>query len=328
MKITDKIVTSVTQPQQTNVLWHNPETGELKMFGNKGWEVVGGNPGGYPVVTVEDNFNIEAKPNTFYNIKNSTDTEVNINCMSDKYSVDEVRKLIFIDPNYEGNEDFLNLSRFFIYGILTPISDNTKDGYKYKTELDLTVVSNGSESGIMTIYFSDEIKNGNNVNCLINASTMGIDETTGLLNNIRIVNENNNYIVYITHPSLGSIPHILTEIENDNNMFSHKYYIYGNLNSMVEYVYTTEPYTSATDFYVDEETTISDMGASIEIKPNMYIPPCNTANEFVFNINSPATIIFNEEIKWNNNSIPDLTNSGIYTISIVNGVGCYTFINN
>lgn len=41
MKITEKIVTSVTQPQQTNVLWHNPETGELKMFGNKGWEVVG-----------------------------------------------------------------------------------------------------------------------------------------------------------------------------------------------------------------------------------------------------------------------------------------------
>lgn len=42
MKITDKIVTSVTQPQHTNVLWHNPETGELKIFGNSGWEVIGG----------------------------------------------------------------------------------------------------------------------------------------------------------------------------------------------------------------------------------------------------------------------------------------------
>ena len=42
MKITEKIVTSVTPPQQINVAWHNPETGELKMFGNKGWEVVGG----------------------------------------------------------------------------------------------------------------------------------------------------------------------------------------------------------------------------------------------------------------------------------------------
>ena len=61
-----------------------------------------------------------------------------------------------------------------------------KDGYKYKTELDLAVISNGSDSGIMSIYFSDEIKNGNNVNCLINADTLGIDEAIGLLNNIQI----------------------------------------------------------------------------------------------------------------------------------------------
>ena len=32
MKITEKIVTSVTPPQYTNVLWHNPKTGELKMY--------------------------------------------------------------------------------------------------------------------------------------------------------------------------------------------------------------------------------------------------------------------------------------------------------
>lgn len=42
MKITEKIITSVTQPQQTNVVWHNPETGQLKIFGNNGWEVAGG----------------------------------------------------------------------------------------------------------------------------------------------------------------------------------------------------------------------------------------------------------------------------------------------
>lgn len=41
MKIIDKIVTSKTAPKNTNVLWHNPETGELKLFGNTGWEVVG-----------------------------------------------------------------------------------------------------------------------------------------------------------------------------------------------------------------------------------------------------------------------------------------------
>lgn len=42
MIITDKIVTSVTPPKHNNVMWHNPETGELKIFGSKGWEVAGG----------------------------------------------------------------------------------------------------------------------------------------------------------------------------------------------------------------------------------------------------------------------------------------------
>ena len=49
-------------------------------------------------------------------------------------------------------------------------------------------------------------------------------------------------------------------------------------------------------------------------------------NEFIFNINSPANISFDKEIKWNNNEEPDLTQEGIYTISILNGVGCYTFV--
>lgn len=66
MKITDKIITSTIEPQQKNVMWHNPETGELKMFGKDGWGVAGGNPGegtgeggsenthtnGYPVVDI------------------------------------------------------------------------------------------------------------------------------------------------------------------------------------------------------------------------------------------------------------------------------------
>lgn len=42
MKIINKIVTSQTAPKTTNVLWHNPETGELKIFGNTGWELAGG----------------------------------------------------------------------------------------------------------------------------------------------------------------------------------------------------------------------------------------------------------------------------------------------
>ena len=86
MKITEKIVTSVTPPQQINVAWHNPETGELKMFGNKGWEVVGGKPGegdssstntnGYPIreITVDDNTDI------FVTLEANEYTKINGKC--------------------------------------------------------------------------------------------------------------------------------------------------------------------------------------------------------------------------------------------------------
>ena len=41
-KVIDKIITSVHEPDNTKVVWHNPETGELKIFGNSGWELAGG----------------------------------------------------------------------------------------------------------------------------------------------------------------------------------------------------------------------------------------------------------------------------------------------
>lgn len=92
-------------------------------------------------------------------------------------------------------------------------------------------------------------------------------------------------------------------------------------------------------------TTIED-NFNIELKPNTFYNINNdendeinitfvneefytdsVTNKFIFNINSPANISFNKEIKWNNNKEPDLTQIGVYTISIVNGVGVYTFVN-
>lgn len=53
----------------------------------------------------------------------------------------------------------------------------------------------------------------------------------------------------------------------------------------------------------------------------------NIVNEFVFNVNCPCSIQFENMFSWNNDNAPDLTKEGICTISIVNGVGCYTFVN-
>lgn len=41
-KVIDKIITSVYEPDNTKVVWHNPETRSLKIFGNNGWELAGG----------------------------------------------------------------------------------------------------------------------------------------------------------------------------------------------------------------------------------------------------------------------------------------------
>ena len=77
-------------------------------------------------------------------------------------------------------------------------------------------------------------------------------------------------------------------------------------------------------FYNIKNST--DTEVNINFKTEELYASGNTVNEFIFNINSPCNIIFNEEIKWNNDNTPDLTQEGICTISILNGVGCYTFV--
>ena len=46
MEIIDKIIKQTTEPKYKNVLWLNPETGELKMFGNNGWKTISGDSNG------------------------------------------------------------------------------------------------------------------------------------------------------------------------------------------------------------------------------------------------------------------------------------------
>jgi hypothetical protein len=88
--------------------------------------------GGYPVVTVEDNFNIEAKPNTFYNIKNSPDSDISIN-FKDGYSIEGSSKVLFINAEPEGDDNFVDVApMILLLGLSNLIYDTTKEGYKYK----------------------------------------------------------------------------------------------------------------------------------------------------------------------------------------------------
>ena len=63
--------------------------------------------GGYPVVTVEDDFNITAEPNTFYNIKNNADSEININFNPEEfYNTGNDKILLFTFSCIVGNKCF------------------------------------------------------------------------------------------------------------------------------------------------------------------------------------------------------------------------------
>ena len=96
------------------------------------------------------------------------------------------------------------------------------------------------------------------------------------------------------------------------------------------YAYTLAPYPNCSTVYAKTfGTGEPDYEDATDVK--IYKNPVEISdhiNEFVFNINAPTNIIFNQTIKWHNYNIPDLTEEGVYTISIVNGVGCYTFVNN
>lgn len=180
MKITDKIVTSVTPPQQTNVVWHNPQTGELKMFGN-GWEVVGGKPGD-DLSTAEDDFKInEVIPEeiTYPNFDTLEVTtqygyEIKSNCynrlLPPPQTNNSIDVVIYTNPKNIINEDgefclitipgftmgILGIETFNLGGVL---NKNNKDieGYPFRYKFMINdYLYDGNANGYGYLYFSED----------------------------------------------------------------------------------------------------------------------------------------------------------------------------
>lgn len=323
---------------------------------------------GYPVVTVTDNFNIEAEPNTFYNIKNSGEDSVNINIDSDKYSVEEQEKLTMFtwDTMMEDMQTLGMTSEMLAFSIFlghTIKEDSTYEGYKYSSSQSLETQQTTEDSGqIITTnfsyqiksYFSGEVKTGNDVDWCIKQILIkrkSVDENGNVLEeaeidyiellgqdiitpltNIQVPTDNNDDLALITLKEeyqmipISNLPHVFIEVENDNSEYSHKYSVFGFIPLMMEipYVYTNEPLPNTMDIY-GKGDNLSEF-ADIKFVKNIASSGCEVANEYVFNINSPANVTFNQSIKWNNGNEPDLSQNGTYTISLLNGVGCFTFV--
>lgn len=278
--------------------------------------------GGYPVVTVEDDFNITAEPNTFYNIKNDADSEISITFGND-YFIDKTSKHLMFTGDFVGDETYSDMLLYCSYFGGKVYKDSSKEGYTHKLDVYAMGVS-------LHFYFSDEIKTGNNVSVYMDVSDIEeLEEDVQFeLNNIIILNEDINYLGLGTQPSYGTIYFFLKEVDNDNIQYKYKYQVYGFLTDIVgSEIYTNEPYYNAEEFYLSNGHPLQLYLSDVQIVSNISSNGSDVTNEFVFNINAPANIIFNRTIKWHNNTPPDLTSEGVCTISIVNGVGCYTFVN-
>lgn len=273
--------------------------------------------GGYPVVTVENDFNIEAQPNTFYNIRNAEDSQVNISFKDEEfYTKDQSRHIFFTCVAPEGFEEAVTM--FSILGGRVSVSDRPE--FKYQMYMSL-----GPEQAIA--YFSDEVKTGNSVTALL--IVPGQEGTAELqLSDIVVLNEDMPDIMYFDLYGMR-IPCAVSEIENDNSAYNHKYQVIGGIQMVMDgdVIYSKEPLSQASDVYEADGTKLSLSAGSVVLLNNSEIISSKIANEFIFNLNTPFNgVAFDKTIQWNNYNIPDTSKVGTITISIVNGVACYTFV--
>lgn len=293
----------------------------------------GSTNGGYPIVTVEDNFNITAEPNTFYDIRNTKDTVINIEMDTNIYST-SYRNQSYYCFSGESSQNDCMMMLSICGGTITP--DVSIEGFKYK----MHVYSGFVYGQDMDVFLSDLPTNGGTIVIRVQDTEASQDLTVSNIS-LQDVGE---YIVFaqFNDPDMGlntQVPiYNISEVENDREDYKYKYSIGGILH-MVQasygdgnaYMYTNDPYVNATTALIpfsgcSGASTDLELPITAESVKTITYNNLPSTNEFVFNFNSPTSINFNQVIKWNNNSVPDLTKNGIYTFSILNGVGCYTFI--
>lgn len=329
MKITDKIVTQVEQPSMTNVVWHNPDTNELKIYSKNCWEVVGGSPGGsnvtpisngYPIVNVYNNVTmggeqqalcvINAESNTYYRMS-QPNSEILMQFNPFEYAQVSGKYLMFSFDDL-GDETFMQFNQLssYIGFIQTANTDiDTKQEYPYKL-----INPTAQTEDIVILLANDLTESNNTVAYIPEFSDQPIP-----INNIQIKQTDEYYLIEM-------YPCICKEVDNDSTEYEHKYEVVSSAFNMespdsVVYLYT----------YQENNQTIGVVSMDIytltlpisKFKSEQVI---DTVNEYVFEITTPISIITPANFKWNNNTIPDLQTPGLFTLSIVNGVGCYSFV--
>lgn len=266
----------------------------------------------YPIEKVvldENTQSVTLKPNVWYYINHSNLENINIQyTFQEFYNIDgqEVSfKFKFVDEQYKDYESVLSVMCIH-GGILTEI--NNIDGYKYEF-----ILSDGSK-----ILLSENPYN--NKECVISIEDLG--------ENIKIqdiITYNEVYGIFADGDVLGFIGGDIIESDIEGK---YKYLIY-ELDGMGMYLYCDQPINlckngtlimRTDDEVVDRgEVSILKKSVSTDYIKNKCI------NEFVFTINTPINISSQYELYFNGNNIPDYSAEGKLTISIIDGVACWTF---
>ena len=262
---------------------------------------------GYPKVEVEGGTGIimlNANANIFYDIKNTPDDVIaiqpnifeanNINGELFIMEVDDIEGLEVIFPDFP--EEAFDEIKMQIIATLSMIIV-TKQNNKYK----LYVYMLGEDIKELT-----EVDNLDVTDLEIEMEGMVLTAK-----NIKFIEPNYN---------LAGYPIYLEEVENDNPEYTYKYKVVNNIMVMVmglDVYYSNTPLEELT--YMD----IEDMQMPL-IKDNFKSLYDKNVGEFVFNFNTPVNIQI--MCNWNNGEIPDYSQEGLMTISVVNNIGTYTFV--
>lgn len=262
----------------------------------------------YPIERVvldENTMGVTLKPNVWYDIKNTIEmATIVFSSPQEYYNINGNYEIFSAKCDDESLQELLNL--LVIGGVLIETSE--LDGYKYKQNINVL-------EAIITVYFATNPNDStDNRIKIIGIPYEGMEELEVPIHSVERINKDN--IIYKV-PFYGiEISTYFINVPSDiEGKYKYMFNIIGNSMSC----YTDKPINEC-------ESIVSDEFGEVSIKKESSYKEINNVNEFVFSINGPIveTNIM-ENIYWNGDNIPDFTKMGVYTISIVNGVGCWTF---
>ena len=279
-----------------------------------------GTTSGYPIVNVYNNTTmdgeqqalcvINAESNTYYRMS-QPNSPICIQFNPFEYSQVSGKYLMFSFDDL-GDATLMQFNQMSSYTgfIQTANTDiDTKQEYPYKL-INPTLQTDG----IVILLANDLTESNNTVVYLPELSDQPIP-----INNIQIKQTDEYYLIEM-------YPCICKEVDNDSTEYEHKYEVVSSVFNMespdsVIYLYTYQENNQTIGVILIDDQTITL--PIFKFKSEQVI---DTVNEYVFEITTPTSIITPVNFKWNNGNEPDLTQPGLMTISIVNGVGCYTFV--